>query len=98
MPDQNQEYRHHHSHRDNNLGNAPAHHLGDNGADVAADHIVPDQYGQHPVGSFHRYIAQILLDPQIIKGYNSLSAAGKILTHLFKAGSFLHIRRVRQFG
>ena len=57
------------------LDNAPAHHTTADGTDLFADHVIPDQYCQHPVGSFHRNVAESLFHLLIGKGNLPPSAA-----------------------
>ncbi len=71
---QNQENHQHGKYGNKDLDNAPAHHAAADGTDLFADHVVPDQYRQHPVGSFHRNVAESLFHLLIGKRNLPLSA------------------------
>lgn len=91
LVDKHQEHTQHGDYRNDNLNDAAVEHTLADGADLIADHIVPNQNGQHPVGAFHRNIAQVILKLMVFEGCLPLSALRKVLFQLLITVSLPHL-------
>ena len=68
LVNQRQENHQHSGYGNDDLDDAVSQHIGADGTDLFADYIIPNQNRQHPVGSFHRHIAEIFRRVVIEKG------------------------------
>ena len=65
------------------LNHAPPDHPVGNGADIVADHALPDEIGEHPVRPLDGGVAESLPDAVIIKGSDTPPAFGKVSGQVF---------------
>ena len=90
MADQPQKYRQHNRHCYYDLDNSVLHHFRADGTDLVADHIFPNQDGQHPVRALHRNITEFFRRLPVSKGNMPRFSGFKISFKLIIIGILFH--------